>query len=242
MREYALFCMPKKQGLFLDPRTKIFLMAVLTTLLIYQHEGIIFISAVSIIPCVLLFANRQRRIAFVYSILVILAFTLRLTREAVVLSKTLNTVSLLFGTLVLRLMPIFMLGEYLIKSTSSGEFVAAMQRMHVPDKFIIPVSVVFRFVPTIAEESRSITYAMKMREISFGTKRFRKNPGAFLEYRLIPLMISVAKIGDELSAAALTKGLGSKTKRQSICSIGFGICDILMIIIIFGLIAWTVLI
>ena len=30
-----------------------------------------------------------------------------------------------------------------------------------------------------------------------------------LEYRLVPLMVSVVKIGDELSAAALTRGAWS---------------------------------
>lgn len=34
-----------------------------------------------------------------------------------------------------------------------------------------------------------------------------------LEYRLVPLMVSVVKIGDELSAAALTRGLGAPVKR-----------------------------
>ena len=36
-----------------------------------------------------------------------------------------------------------------------------------------------------------------------------KNPFLMLEYRLVPLMVSVVKIGDELSAAALTRGLGA---------------------------------
>lgn len=35
-------------------------------------------------------------------------------------------------------------------------------------------------------------------------------------------MISCVKIGDELSAAALTRGLGAPVKRTNICKIGFG--------------------
>ncbi len=47
---------------------------------------------------------------------------------------------------------------------------------------------------------------MKMRGIRFGGK----NPFLMLEYRLVPLMVSVVKIGDELSAAALTRGLSPR--------------------------------
>ena len=75
-----------------------------------------------------------------------------------------------------------------------------MERMHVTEKIIIPLSVIFRFFPTIKEEYQAIRDAMKMRNIRFGGK----NPFLMIEYRLIPLMVSVIKIGDELSAAALT--------------------------------------
>ena len=68
---------------------------------------------------------------------------------------------------------------------------------------------------------------MRMRGIRFGGK----HPGRMLEYRLVPLMISIVKIGDELSAAALTRGLGAPGKRTDICSIGFHMQDVLMIAI-----------
>ena len=42
-------------------------------------------------------------------------------------------------------------------------------------------------------------------------------------------MISMIKIGDELSAAALTRGLGAPAKRTNICSIGFRFYDYILI-------------
>ena len=50
---------------------------------------------------------------------------------------------------------------------------------------------------------------MRMRGIRIGGK----HPGRMLEYRLVPLMISIVKIVDELSADALTRGLGAPGKR-----------------------------
>lgn len=52
-----------------------------------------------------------------------------------------------------------------------------------------------------------------------------------IKYRLVPLMVSVVKIGDELSAAALTRGLGAPVKRTNICKIGFHVQDIVIILL-----------
>ena len=52
-----------------------------------------------------------------------------------------------------------------------------------------------------------------------------------IEYRLIPLMVSVVKIGDELSAAALTRGLGAPVRQTNVCEIGFHVQDIIEIVL-----------
>lgn len=117
-----------------------------------------------------------------------------------------------------------MMGAYFIGITTISEFVAAMERMHISEKIVIPLSVIFRFFPTISEEYHAISDAMAMRQISFSGKK----PGAMIEYRLVPLMISVVKIGDEISAAALTRGLGAPVKRTNMCKIGFHVQDYLL--------------
>ena len=110
------------------------------------------------------------------------------------------------------MLPGFIMGYYLVSTTTVSEFVAAMERMHVPEKIVIPVSVVFRFFPTVKEEYAAIRDAMKMRGITT-----LRSPMKMLEYRVVPLMMSIAKIGEELSAEMcirdsikeMTKALGS---------------------------------
>jgi len=146
------------------------------------------------------------------------------------LHPVLNAIVILLIALVVRLFPAFLLGYYIIESTSVRDFIAAMKKWHLSEKFIIPVSVVFRFLPTIREESISIKRAMKMRNIQFGNMQFWKNPGLYLEYRVVPLMISIAKIGEELSAAAITRGLVVGADRSSISVIKFNIYDLIVLI------------
>ena len=93
--------------------------------------------------------------------------------------------------------------------------------MHVPDELTIPMCVMFRFFPTVREEYASIRAAMRMRGIGFGGGKVAK----MLESRMVPMLSCSAKIGDELSASALTRGLGVSRKRTNICHIGFGIWD-----------------
>ena len=52
----------------------------------------------------------------------------------------------------------------------------------------------------------------------------------------LPLMISITKIGEELSAAALTRGLGTPARRTNICKVGFGWLD--MVLFLFSILCW----
>lgn len=77
------------------------------------------------------------------------------------------------------------------------------------------------------EEWRAIGDAMKMRGVGWGGKK----AGAILEYRLVPMLMCSVKIGEELSAASLTRGLGGPVKRTNICKIGLHIQDIALLLL-----------
>lgn len=120
------------------------------------------------------------------------------------------------------MLPGVMVAWCVLLTTKVSEFISGMEKMHIPQNITIPFAVVFRFFPTIADEYRSIRDAMRMRGISF-----KNGPLAMIEYRLIPLIVSIVKIGDELSAAAVTRGLGGTKARTNYCNIGFKLWDIL---------------
>ena len=82
---------------------------------------------------------------------------------------------------------------------------------------------------------------MRMRDIRFGTPKFWKNPMMILEYRAIPLMMSIAKIGEELSAAALSRGLGGLKKRTCLVDLKFGVYDFIVAVLTVLLIVWAVI-
>ncbi len=216
-----------RRGLLLDPRTKLLMLITVTSLMLSTgNSGVMNIvkPVLSILPFVLLLTEGKWKTAAKYLVLYAVCFALE--RLALYrLSGLASFLLLAVCSIMTRFAPGIMMGEFLIASTSVSDFIAAMKRMHVSEKIIIPLSVIFRFFPTIGEENRAISDAMRMRGIRFGGK----HPGRVLEYRLIPLMISIVKIGDELSAAALTRGLGAPVHRTDICKIGFHAQDFVMI-------------
>ena len=210
----------------LDPRTKLFLLIVINVIMM---GGAIIGAAVfvrpilALIPFTLLVIEKKWGIAAVYLPLYAVAAFF----EIYVVPHTVGIWNLLFiiaSSIVSRFMPCLVMGYYLVTTTTVSEFIAAMERMHVSQKIVIPLSVMFRFFPTVLEESRSISDSMRMRGI--GGVAALKNPVAGLEYRVVPLMVCTVKIGEELSAAALTRGLGAPGQRTNICGIGFHALDV----------------
>lgn len=209
----------------LDPRTKLLLMVVVNAAVFSASKTWIMVI-LGAIPISLLFAGGKPKAA-ILSALVYAASALTNAYLVPVTHGIVNTFVVMVSGMMYRLLPGLIMGYYLVSTTTVSEFIASMERMHVSQKIVIPLSVMFRFFPTVGEEARSIRDAMRMRGLRLGVGGFRK-PLAMLEYRLVPLLMSSVKIGDELSAASLTRGLGSPVKRTNICRIGFGATDMVL--------------
>lgn len=134
--------------------------------------------------------------------------------------------------------PSFAAAYFAVTTTTVSELVAAMERLHIPKQVTIPMAVMFRFFPTMMEEWAAIGDAMKMRGIHLrGGKAV-----SILEYRLVPMLMCCVKIGEELSAASLTRGLGGPVKRTNICEIGLHVQDmILLLLCLLGLVYQVIL-
>lgn len=215
----------------LDPRTKIYLMFLIATSEMFILDNILFMITVAAIPFILLMLNKQYKWGGSYVLLFSLGlFTLK-TNGLLAYPMIINMFVVLLQGLVLKLFPAFAMASYVVNSTRASEFVTAMTKMNVSRKIIIPTSVIFRFIPTMKEEYASIQDAMRMREIQFRSKRFWKNPVSIVEYRIVPFMVSIVKIGEELSAAALSRGLDNPVTRTNLIAVKLSVRDIAVMFI-----------
>ena len=211
----------------LDPRTKLFLAVVANSVIL--SAPVVYGALMFAVPAILLlFEKKWRFVLAFFSVYLASAFGFEYLKTMDVGMAGTLVVSTMM--IISRMMPITIVLYYVMISTKVNEFLAATARMHVPNKVTIPLAVMARFFPTVFDEARAIGHAMRMRGIRLFSLRTLRNPFSILEYRLVPLLVSVTKIGDELSIAAVTRGLSPETKRTCVAKVGFHAQDLIVFV------------
>ena len=216
-----------------DPRTKLYALLIFNLVMLTsltEGSSVYLKPFLAVLAFLFLLNARLPKMAAVYLSLYLVSCCAEFFLQYVTGMSVAGFLIRFFSHMITRIVPGFMFACYMLKTTKVSEFIAAMERMGISWKLIIPVSVMFRFFPTVREEYRSIQDAMRLRGIGL-----RNGPAAMAEYRLVPLIVSLVKIGDELSAAAVTRGLGGQVRRTNYCSIGFGLWDALLLILMTGI-------
>lgn len=229
----------QKPYLRIDPRTKFFLLF-FVGVLTFAFPPVYFEVAIVLVLCLLLALNHQIQTA----VTAFIVFTLMLAMDIWLVSYIPGVIQNIFFTIVRlgrMLLPLFLVGALMMRTTTVSEFIAAFRKMHLPDAVIIPFSVMFRFIPTVSEEWHSIRNAMRFRGIDASAKNILTKPLTTLEYTLIPLLMSTATIAGELAAASLARGLDSEGERTCIVDVRFRVTDYFIILgCLSALVCWVV--
>lgn len=224
----------KAKQLYLDPRTKIVLCLAVSFIMLESTTSLVVNAlqiALAALPLIFLLMLGKHKMAVYY----LCAYVFASLVPQLLVPLLPDIINLLFTgmiALMTQILPGMMMAYFLIVSTSVSEFVTAMDRMHVPKSISVPMSVLFRFFPTIVEEYGHVRDAMRMREV--GNLR---QPMAMLEYRMVPFMTSIVSIGNDLASSALTRGLSAPVRRTNVCPIGFTWRDGLAFVLTGGCIA-----
>lgn len=221
----------KLQPKVLDPRTKLLMLILIATLTMsgdITGTKVYFRLILGLLPAALLAMDNEWRKSLIYAGIFSVGWMIE-SFLVLQFTEALSMVLLIISGLITRFVPSLVMGYFFIKTTQVDHLIAALHKWHVPSVMTIPIAVIFRFIPTIREESDSINNAMRIRDIN--GKMALKQPIKYIEYRLVPLMSSIVRIGDDLSAAALTRGLGGKERRTSIYDIGFHGIDFTILIV-----------
>ena len=205
----------EKREVKFDLRTKLMLILVVNLFLLLSHS--LIFELVLVFGCLLLITiDGQAKSAFHFLIVFLIMLGIDQLLTPYINGFFFTLVS--FITVALRkFLPCFILGKWLLTKTEVSEFVAVMWKLRLPQTAIIPLSVVFRYFPTIKEEWASIRAAMKMRGIHIS-----------LEHIMVPLLMSAVNVSEELSAAALCRGLDSPEPHTSLVQVRLRFSDVLV--------------
>lgn len=156
----------QKARVVLDPRTKLLLLLTINVVMLSstaEGSAVLLKIVMAALAALLLLNAGKGKMALIYIILYALAsqadFVLRFFAGTSVIGFLVR----FFAQILTRMTPGVMAACYVVATTSVSEFIAAMERMHVSQKIIIPFVVMFRFFPTIGDENRSIQDAMRLR-------------------------------------------------------------------------------
>ena len=120
-------------------------------------------------------------------------------------------------------------GAYVLAAVRPGELVASLNALRLPQAIVIPVAVMFRFIPVVRAEFLAVRDAMSLRGLD-STPKLIARPIQSIEYVLVPLLSSCTRIADDLAASALIRGLGSRNRPTSMTPLGFGMSDALLVV------------
>lgn len=106
-----------------------------------------------------------------------------------------------------RMLPCLMAGVLMLRRTPLRYLIVGLRKLRLPQNLIIAISVTLRYFPAIREEVGYIRDAMKLRNI----RGLRK-----IECLVVPLMVSATGTAEELSAAAVTRGIENPVRKTSV--------------------------
>ena len=209
--------------LHLDPRTKLFLILICVLSAMFAPNLYFQFALAALIGLLAALCGRWRyalRGIFVYALICV--FTVWCMGAV---GGVWRTMFVAFLGLVHKVYACGMLAGLVISTTRVGEFLSAMARLHCPKKLSIPIAVMLRYLPTIREDWHYIKDAMRLRDVSPTFWGFLKAPAMTVNCIYVPLLTAASKAADELSIAAVTRGIENPKPRTCLVEIQMRAAD-----------------
>ena len=112
----------------------------------------------------------------------------------------------------------------------------------MPSEVVIPLAVMFRFVPTIQEEWQMVNQALRLRGLAWNCRNVLTRPVHMLEYMMVPFLMQCSVVVDEMSAAVMARGFDRDTRRSSYIEVKLSILDWCIITVSAGILAWNLIV
>lgn len=195
----------------LDPRVKLFAVVAISVLsvLLSSITSLILLAA---LPLSILVVSRCLRRALFFLFL-LLAFSI----VSVVLVYFTGIGSVFeFGKFFVRIFGVVCIGLVFAFTTPPSRFARALEKLRFPKSVVFTLTLVLRFIPVFMGEVKDLMDSLKVRGVELGLKGILRRPRLVFRALIIPLMIRMMKIADDLASAMEARGAGAPLKRTSL--------------------------
>lgn len=224
----------------LDPRTKMLLFLASSAVSLNLFNDFVVITYIGALCLVLALCGKRSLAAKAFALAAGLTFLRWCIQSQATGSVVIVTIIQVIITVLLFTFPVAISLLMLVQTTRISQFLAAFSAMHLPARAVIPVAVMFRFIPTVQDEWSGIRKAMKFRGIELTLGSVVCHPGQAIEHLLVPLLFSSASVMEELAAAAEARGLDADHARTSYEEVHMRAADYVTIVLFVGLAAAVV--
>lgn len=204
----------KSAGITIDPRTGLLLL-LMANIIAFSEKPIWAEAGWILFTAALLFAGGYGgaglKCCLIYCLILLLQWYILPSLPGMI-----GASFSIFANYARRMCPCLTAGALLVKTVSLRRLIVGLRRIHVPQQLIIPISVTLRYFPAIREETGYIRDAMRLRNIRGMEKA---------EALIVPLMISATETAEELSAAAVTRGIENPAAKTSVITLHMGAAD-----------------
>ncbi|MGF7108668.1 energy-coupling factor transporter transmembrane component T [Treponema pedis] len=198
------------------------------------------IAAAFILSFIIMLMFKMRRTAYKYLIAFLISFALsrlpNIDTKNIILKAVISFAGFA-GFMNIKLFSFIMIAHIIIKKVQSTELIYALRKMKLHKGFILSLTVAFRFLPTAKKEFTIIKECMQMRGIESSFKTFFTKPLTLIEYSLVPLLFRSLKISEEMTAAALVKGVEYNGTKTSLVDVSLGKIDFFILAVAAALIS-----
>lgn len=146
-------------------------------------------------------------------------------------SVALRTMLASFFLLVRKVFACGLMAYATVATTHANEFMSALARMNVPRAVTIPLAVALRYLPAVREDWGFIRDAMRMRGVSPSPAGFVRSPLRTIDCIYTPLLMSASRAADDLSMAAVARGIENPVARSCYLHIEMGGADYLVLML-----------
>ena len=125
----------------------------------------------------------------------------------------------------------------MIGQNEASRTLAALRNLHLPERLIMIVAVIFRFFPVLSGDMKLLRQSIRTRGV-FATplQKLRALP-SYLEILTVPMALRVIRIAETLSASAETRGIDLKRRKSNYLSLRFSAWDVVFCVLLAASIA-----
>ena len=198
-----------------DPRTKLFIFLSCGVTSLYTYSGLYILLFAGAVCAVLALSGKPWTALKAFLLFAAALYIKEAVDHTGSSAPVVVLIVSVLSTIILYSLPTVLSILLIVQTTRISQFLSALTAMHLPVKAVIPVAMLFRFIPTVQDEWNGIRKAMAFRGISLSLGSVLRHPGKTIEYVLVPLLFSTIGVMEELAAAALARGMDIDVKRSS---------------------------